>query len=156
MELSGEIISGQFFEDIPGIQFISPAALLILKKGLPEDVVYRVNAIDPASLCTIAIPALQNRLPRRIPGNHLFYHGTELVMIARRNGTQLECFFSPDSPHVSRYLDLLKELKSRAVNKIFPVLVATINGKPVFSSEYLPGFLKEGFVSGYRQIYYVG
>ena len=42
MELSGEILSGQFFKDIPGLQFILPAAFQKLQAGLPE------TSVDPA------------------------------------------------------------------------------------------------------------
>lgn len=155
MELSGEIIAGYFFEEIPGIQFISPSALQILKNGLPEDSIYRINATDPASLCTIAIPALNKQLPKRLISTNLFYHGTELMMISRRNGSELECFFSTDNPDVHRYLDLLKELVLRTVKPVFPLAVEVINKKPVHSSEYLTCFLEAGFIDGYRYIYFV-
>ncbi len=154
MELSGEIIAGQFFEEVPGIQFISASALQILKRGLPEDTVYRVNAIDPASLCSVPIPALSGKFPKRLISTHLFYHGTELVMISRKNGFELECFFSADNPHRFRYLDQFKELASRPYKPIFPLAVQFINGKPVQDSEYLPCFLDANFYNGYKYLYY--
>lgn len=154
MELSGEIIAGHFFEEIPGIQFISASALQILKRGLPEDAVYRINAIDPASLCSVPIPALSRKFPRRLISTHLFYHGTELVMISRKNGFELECFFSADSPHRFRYLDQFKELALRPCRPIFPLAVQFINAKPVQDSEYLPCFLDAHFYNGYKYLYY--
>lgn len=154
MELSGEIIAGHFFEEIPGIQFISTSALQILSKGLPEDTVYRINATDPASLCSVPIPALFRKFPRRLISTHLFYHGTELVMISRKNGFELECFFPPDSPHRFRYLDQFKELALRPCRPIFPLAVQFINAKPVQDSEYLPCFLDANFYNGYKYLYY--
>ena len=154
MELSGEIIAGHFFEEIPGIQFISASALQILKRGLPEDSVYRVNAIDPASLCSVPIPALSRKFPRRLISTHLFYHGTELVMISRKNGFELECFFPADSPHRFRYLEQFKELALRPCRPIFPLAVQFINSKPVQDSEYLQCFLDANFYNGYKYIYY--
>jgi hypothetical protein len=40
MELSGEILSGYFFEDIPGVQFISHDAFRFICDPMPEDTVY--------------------------------------------------------------------------------------------------------------------
>ncbi len=154
MELSGEIIAGHFFEEIPGIQFISISALQILNRGLPEDAVYRINALDPASLCSIPIPTLSRKLPKRLISTHLFYHGTELVMISRKNGFELECFFSTDNPHRFQYLDRFKELALRSCRPIFPLAVQFINGEPVQDSEYLPIFLEANFYNGYKYLYY--
>jgi ATP-dependent Lhr-like helicase len=154
MELSGEIIAGHFFEEIPGIQFISASALQILQRGLPEDTVYRINATDPASLCSVPIPALSGKFPRRLISTHLFYHGTELVMISRKNGFELECFFSIDNPHRFRYLDQFKELALRSYRPIFPLTVQLINAKPVQVSEYLQCFLDANFYNGYKYLYY--
>lgn len=154
MELSGEIIAGHFFEEIAGIQFISAPALQILKRGLPDDTVYRINAVDPASLCTVPIPALVKKFPKRLISTHLFYHGTELVMISRKNGLELECFFSTDNPHRFRYLDQFKELALRPFKPVFPLTVQFINKKPVQTSEYLSCFLDAGFFNGYKYLYF--
>ena len=50
MELSGEVLAGRFFTDIPGLQFIAPGAFRELRGGLSEDAVYGLAAPDPASL----------------------------------------------------------------------------------------------------------
>jgi ATP-dependent Lhr-like helicase len=44
MELSGEVMTGYFFEGIPGPQFISHEAFRMLGKKLPEDAVYWMSA----------------------------------------------------------------------------------------------------------------
>ena len=87
MELSGEILSGYFFEGIPGVQFISHEAFRFLNEPLPEESVYWMNAADPASLCGIRLEALKGLLPSRIPSTHLVYRGKRLVLISRRNGS---------------------------------------------------------------------
>ena len=46
MELSGEVVTGYFFLGIPGLQFMSPAALRLLPRSLPQDAVYWFNAAD--------------------------------------------------------------------------------------------------------------
>jgi len=63
LELGGEALSGQFFEGVPGLQFCSPDALRLLKRPLPEDAVYWMNAADPASLCGIPLEGLRPALP---------------------------------------------------------------------------------------------
>ena len=75
MELSGEILSGHFFEGIPGIQFISHEAFRFLNEPFAEDRVYWMNAVDPASLCGIRLDSLKGVFPSRIPSTHLAYRG---------------------------------------------------------------------------------
>jgi ATP-dependent Lhr-like helicase len=49
MELSGEVLSGHFFQGISGPQFISHEAFRMLRDPLPQDAVFWVNAADSAS-----------------------------------------------------------------------------------------------------------
>ncbi len=95
MELSGEILSGYFFEGIPGAQFISHEAFRFLQEPLPEESVYWLNAADPASLCGVRLEALKGSLPSRIPSTHLVYRGKQPVVISRRNGSALDIPGSP-------------------------------------------------------------
>ena len=44
MELSGEVVTGSFFEGVPGLQFASHAALRALQQPLDEDAVYYLRA----------------------------------------------------------------------------------------------------------------
>lgn len=152
MELSGEVIAGQFFEDIPGLQFISPFALRLLKKGLPENSIFRINAADPASLCAVAIPPLKKQLPDRLLSTHLYYHGTEVVMISKKLGLHIECFFSPDNINAQKYLNLLKGLASRTIKPVNPLKVESVNGESIFNSKYLHCFLNAGFQNGYKYL----
>lgn len=155
MELSGEIIAGQFFDSIPGLQFISPSALKLLENGLPEDAIYRISACDPASLCGIPVPALKAELPERIASTHLYYHGPNLVMISRQNGILVDCMFSPESPHVQKYLELLTDLAKRPVKPVSPLTVSGINTRSAFDSEYLNCFMQAGFKKGYSNLTFI-
>jgi ATP-dependent Lhr-like helicase len=148
MELSGEILSGHFFEGIPGAQFISHEAFRFLNKPLPEDAIYWMNAADPASLCGIRNETLKGNLPSRIPSTHLVYRGRKLVLISRRNGSALKFSIPPDDPRLPEYLSFMKTLLGREFlpEKAFPV--ETINGKPALASEY-SGTLKEFGFQGY-------
>jgi ATP-dependent helicase Lhr and Lhr-like helicase len=79
MELSGEILTGYYFEGVDGPQFISKEAFRMLQAKFPRDRAYWICATDPASLCGSKLDALKGKLPRRVAGNHLVYHGTQLV-----------------------------------------------------------------------------
>jgi ATP-dependent Lhr-like helicase len=150
MELSGEILSGHFFEGIPGLQFISPEAFRFLNEAQSEGPVYWLNAADPASLCGIKLEALKGLLPSRIPSTHLVYHGTRLVVISRRNGGSLEILATPVDPGLRDYLAFFRVLLTREFSPEKIILVETINGKPALASEYV-GPLKEfGFSRGYK------
>ena len=55
MELSGEVLAGYFFEGIAGPQFMSPQALRLFRGGLAGNAVFWVSAVDPASVCGLAV-----------------------------------------------------------------------------------------------------
>ncbi|HEX7371739.1 MAG TPA: ATP-dependent helicase, partial [Thermodesulfobacteriota bacterium] len=86
MELSGEVLAGYFFEGIAGPQFISPQAFRRLRRTLPEEPVFWINAAVPASLCGTQLEILKGKLPPRVASTHLVYHGTRLVMVSKRYG----------------------------------------------------------------------
>ena len=150
MELSGEILSGHFFEGIPGLQFISPEAFRFLNEPRSEEPVYWLNAADPASLCGIKLEAWKGLLPSRIPSTHLVYRGTRLVVISRRNGGSLEILAPPLDPRLPDYLAFFRVLLTREFSPEKIILVETINGQSALGSEYA-GPLKEfGFSRGYK------
>ncbi|OPY65303.1 MAG: ATP-dependent RNA helicase DbpA [Syntrophorhabdaceae bacterium PtaU1.Bin034] len=152
MELSGEILSGHFFEGIPGVQFISHEAFRFLSEPLPEDRVYWMNAVDPASMSGIRLEALKGVLPSRIPSTHLVYRGKKLVAISRRSGSILTFHVPPDDPRIADYLSFFKVLLGREFSPETFVAVETINGKPAPESDYA-GIMKEfGFSRGYKAL----
>ncbi len=153
MELSGEMMSGYFFEGIAGLQFISHRAFQILKVGLPEDAVYWMNACDPASLCGLKLEGLKSKLPQRLPSNHLVYHGKRLVLISKRNGRELEFFVPPEDPNIQRYLALFRVFTTRDFYPLTSVKIETVNGVSVDKSPYKKVLQSFGFKRGYK--YYV-
>jgi ATP-dependent Lhr-like helicase len=135
MELSGEVVSGQFFAGLPGIQFASHAALRRLEQGLAEDSVFWLNACDPASPCGLGVSGLVS-LPHRLPGNHLAYRGAELVVVSERRGRRLTIAVGPDHPDLPRYLAFLKVALTRQERPVKGVVVETINDEPAADSPY--------------------
>lgn len=145
MELSGEILSGHFFEGIPGLQFISHEAFRVLNDELPEESVYWINAADPASFCGLKIDALKGRLPSRLPSTYLVYHGCRLVVISRRNGGSLKIMAPSNDPRLEEYFGFFKILLARDFDPEKIILVETINDKPALDSEYAPALQRFGF-----------
>jgi ATP-dependent Lhr-like helicase len=137
MELSGEVMSGIFFHGIPGPQFISHRAFRKLQQRLPEDVIYWVNAADPASVCGLSIDSLRGAVPPRLAGNHLVYRGTRLVVISKRNGKDLTFLVPPDDPDLPKYMGSLRHLLTRKFQPLKRIDIETINDQKPFDSPYL-------------------
>ena len=150
MELSGELLSGSFFHGIPGLQFISHEAFRMLTAGLPEERIFWLNAVDPASLCGTGLEGLKDELPSRIPGTHLVYRGTRLVVVSRRFGKELQILVAPDAPRLADYLAFFRVLVSREFNPLKRINVERINGVPAGESAYLQALLEFGFENSYR------
>jgi ATP-dependent Lhr-like helicase len=142
MELSGEILAGHFFQGIPGLQFVSHTAFGELQQEQTEDVIYWLNATDPASLCGLKIEGLNAELPRRIPTNYLIFHGKKLVVILRKGGTELEILVSHDSQALQQYLNVYTALLERRFQPLMQIRVEKINGKPALESKYLDQLLQ--------------
>ena len=136
MELSGEVLTGYFFEGVPGPQFISHEAFRMLQRKFPEDSVYWICATDPASVCGIRLDALKGKLPRRLPGTHLVYHGSKLVMESRRSGKTLIFHVPENDPHLQSYLGLFHHLLTRRFQPMRRIVIETINGEDASSSPY--------------------
>ena len=136
MELSGEVLAGRFFDGIPGPQFASHLAFRQLTRGLPEDALFWICAVDPASVCGLALPELRGTMPRRVPSTHLVYRGTRLVLESIRNGSQLTFHVAPDDVDLTRYLAPLDHLLRRPTNPIRQIDVETIQGQPASASPY--------------------
>jgi ATP-dependent helicase Lhr and Lhr-like helicase len=146
MELSGEVLSGYFFEGITGPQFVSHEAFRILQEPLPQDAVYWINAADPVSPCGLGLTALSG-LPSRIASTHLVYHGSKLVMISKRAGKNLEIMVQPDDSHLAEYFTLFKELLTREFSPMQKIAVEMINGEPALKSPYAGALKGFGFRS---------
>jgi len=95
LELSGEVVGGQFFEGVEGLQFAAPDAVdLAARKS------WWINACDPASLCGTGLPL---DLPPRVPSTWLAYEDGELALVARRNGAELEWRKEPRAEHLAMF-----------------------------------------------------
>ena len=152
MELSGEISGGYFFKGINGLQFCSRKALAILEKGLPEESVYWMNALDPASLCGLGLEALSEILPHRKEGNHLVFRGNKLILVSRKNGKELDIHVPPEDPHLNECLVFFKTLLGREFQPLKNITVDNINGESVLKSPYGEALRNFGFKKDYRNL----
>ncbi|MGA1839352.1 MAG: DEAD/DEAH box helicase [bacterium] len=152
MELSGEIMAGHFFKGISGMQFVSKNAYGKIRKKLPQDAIYWMNAADPASLCGIKIDSLKTRLPSRIPSNHLVFHGKRLVLISMQKGKKLVFFVPPDDPELPKYLKVFKVQLIRRFNPLKKIKVETVNEEPSVESPYKDALMAFGFTKDYLSL----
>ncbi|MCB1034732.1 MAG: ATP-dependent helicase, partial [Acidobacteria bacterium] len=137
MELSGEVLAGQFFRGIRGLQFATHEAFRQLRGEIREDEVFWLAARDPASVAGLGLEGLSDGLPDRRAGNYLVYHGRRPVVLAWARGRRLEIRVPPDHPDLSTYLSFLKVLIGRQAHPLKSVEVREVNGEPVFASPYL-------------------
>ena len=150
MELSGEILSGYFFDGISGLQFISHEALRILENGLNEDAIYWFNALDPVSLCGKNIDKLKGILPKRMATTFMVFHGKKPVMVLKRNAKEIEVNVEPDNKNLIDYFKIFNILVTRQFNPAGKIIVEKINGKSVDRSEYLNIMKEYGFKKSYK------
>ncbi len=136
MELSGEVLSGQFFEGLSGLQFATHEAFRQLRKGVPADRIFWLSARDPASVCGLGLEGLSEGLPARRSGNFLVYHGQRLVVVAQAKGRHLEIRVPPDHPELATYFEFLRVLVSREAQPLKYVEIRQVNGESVFDSPY--------------------
>jgi len=139
MELSGEVLAGQFFAGVRGVQFAAPDAVRLLREGLPGAGVVWMSAIDPASPCGLGLEDVARRLPRRVAGSTLALEGTRLVALSERRGAALELFVAPDHRTLGDILRALTVQLERRVRPERSLTVTTINGEAAAASPYRRG-----------------
>lgn len=150
MEMSGELLSGNFFSGIAGLQFISHQAFRMLEQGLQDETIYWVNAADPASLCGSGLEGLRDELPARLPSTHLVYRGVRLVLVSRRYGRHLDIKAQPDDPQLHEYLAFFRVLLTREFNPLKRISVERVNGGPAAASAYAEALKAFGFQEAYK------
>lgn len=135
MELGGEVVTGQLFAGIGGIQFASHAAVRALQRGIAEDRTVWMSALDPASPCGLGLP-FSASLPRRVAGSHVVLRGNRVVAVSERRGKALGVQLSADHPDLPEVLGFLKVLLTREARPMRSIAVETINGAPAAASPY--------------------
>ncbi len=135
MELSGEIVSGHFFDNIQGLQFAAPAALDALRRSDDPSRLRWMSASDPASVCGLGLKGIDD-LPRRVPGNHLVLQGERIVVISESKAKRLTIRLPAEDPSLPACLGFLRNLIERQVRPLRCLTVESINGQPASVSPY--------------------
>jgi ATP-dependent Lhr-like helicase len=147
LELAGRVVSGRFFEGVPGPQFAAPEAVARIRAGLASGIarVYWMNAMDPASPCGLALDDLKGRYPRRTPSNRLVFKGNSLVITVERGGSELTFHLPPEatSPEM---LAPLREPLEREVAPAGRLRVLRVNGVSASRSPYAKPMVRFGFL----------
>ena len=125
---------------MPGLQFATPEAVRRLRSGLSERAVWWVNGLDPASPCGLDLPGLKGTLPRRVAGSHLVFRGTDLLLVSRASGRELEIAVAPGDPVARELLAPFRNALTRAFDPAKAIDVETINGEPAARSPHLDAF----------------
>ena len=131
MELSGELVSGLFFEELSGPQFIQPTALDTFMNHADSSNAFWINSYDPVSPCGLGLK--WEELPTRNVGNMLAFNKGELVITSRSYGKQLEFLFPDDDTR----LDEVCQSMHLAVTNRTRMTISTINGIRALDSPYL-------------------
>jgi ATP-dependent Lhr-like helicase len=137
MELSGEVLAGYFFHGIPGPQFISHRAFRMLQRKMPEDKIFWINAVDPASLSGVPLEVFKGSLPKRIASTHMAYQGKRLAMVSEGNGKTLTFHVPPDDVRLQEFLEPLRHLLTRRFKPLRRITIERINGEEAARSPYL-------------------
>jgi len=150
LELSGEIVAGNFFAGIPGLQFASHEAVRRLGEPLPPESIYFVNACDPASVCGLAIEGLSTALPRRLASHWLVFHASQLLLVLQKSGKELSVIGEPAPAILENALGIYRFLLGREAVPQSSITVETINGQNASTSRFADLFRAIGFASDYR------
>ncbi len=144
MELSGEVVTGEFFAGLGTPQFALPEAYARLVSGLDDGVMRWMSGVDPASpLGTPAAPAGLTR----VPSTALVFHGTALAAAAEAGGRRLTIHVPPDDLAAVRALAFVGVWLTRLVRPVRGLSIETINGTPAAQSPYREALSVHAFTS---------
>ncbi|EHJ46480.1 DEAD/H associated domain protein [Solidesulfovibrio carbinoliphilus subsp. oakridgensis] len=138
MELSGEVVSGEFFAGLSGPQFATGRAVRLLAEGLPGTDAWWCAGRDPAALWGLGPAGEGLPLPRRAAGSYVAFAGSSPVLALEAGGGRLSTVLPPDAAALPEALAPLVHLLTRRVRPEARVAVLTINGGPAGESPYVP------------------
>jgi ATP-dependent Lhr-like helicase len=148
MELSGELVTGRFFEGIHSLQFASPRIAEELEAASRCSAsIYWMNAADPASPAGLSIDMAEGlRFPARSASVRLCFRGENPAAISSRSGKELTVYVPPDDPELPAILEFLRVPRTRSCHPLKKISLETINGEPAASSPYGEILRESGFI----------
>ena len=143
MELSGELVTGRFFEGINSLQFAAPSIAKDLEDAENFNEIYWMNAADPASPAGMEIKGL--KLCARSASNRIYFKGAQLIAVSFKGGKELQITMKTDDPDIEKLIALFKIPRTRNIMPQNKLLIEKINKKDAAQSEYAEIFIKNGF-----------
>jgi ATP-dependent Lhr-like helicase len=161
LELSGELISGLFFEGINGPQFMSRAALdafLALRDTAEpsgQALIYALPADDPASLAGVEFAPGDYRLPARLSGSLLVFSGNQLLLSAAKSGQEITLIPPPEDPiAVTAIQALISHYEACREPGQQRLSLKKINDGSPLHGPYAEAARQAGFMPGYQAAEY--
>jgi ATP-dependent Lhr-like helicase len=137
MELTGEVVSGEFFAGLSGPQFADPGAVRLLAAGLSGNETWWIAGVDPAAVWGFGQDPAALALPRRAAGTYVAFAGPSPVAVIEAGGARLRLALAADDPGLPAALSPLVHLLCRRVSPLPRLTVATINDVPADKGPYL-------------------
>ncbi len=148
MEFSGEVISGIFIEQIPGLQFIMPETRETLRNFVEKTRYRLLHVQDPASLSGMPADQIKRRFPQRRGDIWYTVQGGQTILSFSVRGGSLQ-IWTDEAVHdaFQFFCDTLLQSK-RLIDKI---QIKTINDLPASESQYISLLENQGFARGYNE-----
>ena len=131
MELSGEVVSGLFFDQLTGPQFASTEILSSLDPSTYPSKTYWLNAMDP--LAPSGLGLNWPGLPMRRASTHIGFVDSDLMLVSENSGKKLTILGDVNLPAMA---DLFDDMQ-RVVTHGKRLEIETINDEPAITSGYL-------------------
>ena len=127
MELSGEVLSGAFFDGLGGPQFAAPVAVRSFTEHWSARDAW-LSALDPISPSGMGLDWGEYSLPHRRQGNHFAMVAGQLALFSENNGSRLTFLQPPDTPATQKACSLLQHL-CRSVPRISLQEINTVSAR---------------------------
>ena len=145
LELSGEIVSGHFINEVVTLQFAAIDTLEGLKRTSPEGVVW-FQATDPASLCGIAPIFTTAPFPTaRRDTTYIVMENGQIVLVATNSGRHV---LLPHAEHLQPGPEWFAPWRNALNRRITPASsleIHSVNGQPATTALPRP-LLEESFL----------
>ncbi len=150
MEYAGEVVSGPFFDTILGAQYASKSAVAALRKS-SEPAAWWISSLDPLS--PSGLPGFEG-FPVRSAKTALFFFDSDLVIVGRKNGAELEI---RNRDKIAETLEALKRYARRLPPNDLPGAdndfeIEKIDQSPAAQSNFAEIFTAAGFKRRYQSL----
>ena len=90
------------------------------------------------------------QLPTRISSNYIVFHGTQLVMVCKKQFRDIDILADTQDPNLGAYYSVFKNVLERGFAAWDKIFIEKINDEPAFKSEYKHSLKAFGFKETYK------